>query len=324
MSQEGIDPRHLRSFRETVEAGSVRGAADRLDVEPSVVSRHLHRLQADLGVTLLERRGRGIAPTEAAAVLMEFCSASRDLETRLLERLAETGDLLHGRVHIAAGEGFMQDLMRWVLKEFCGLHPDLEVTLEQVGARDVVRLVAQDHAHVGIAYGVRPDPPADIVASRCQPVCAVMAPDHPLAGSRWPVSLRDVARFPTAQMTPGFGLQQIVSHAALADGVVFASRLVTNSMASLRDFAASGLGVAFMSARYVAREVDAGDLVALRTTNRVLNEARVNILTRTGRRHGRAAREVLEFVVAQSRAWETGLGPSPESWSSAEARGDDG
>ncbi|MBN4096001.1 LysR family transcriptional regulator [Methylobacterium sp. OT2] len=307
LPRDAISERHLRSFRETLRTGSIRGAADRLDVEPSVVTRHIQRLQEQFGVKLLERRGRGVMPTDAAALLAEFCDARSEQEERLLVRLAEagTGAALRGRVHIVTGEGFMTDLMRWVLGEFCGGHPELEVTLEQASAREVVRLVAQDQAHIGISYAVRPDPPADIVQSRRQPVCVIATPGHPLARSGRPVALREAARYPIAQMTPGFGLQQIVSHAAVAEDVALTTRLVTNSLASLRDFAALGLGIGFMSARSAGGEVAAGRLVALPTTSRILEGAQIHVLARAGRQYGRATREVLRFISAKSVAWDS-------------------
>src|SRR4051812_39085855 len=91
-----ISEQHLRSFRETLRAGSVRGAADRLDVEPSVVSRHLKCLQDRLDVRLFERRGRGIAPTAAAALVAEFCEARDEQEALLMTRLTDAGHALSG------------------------------------------------------------------------------------------------------------------------------------------------------------------------------------------------------------------------------------
>ncbi len=304
MPDVAINERHLRSFRETLRAGSIRGAADRLGVEPSVVSRHLQYLQDRLGVRLFERRGRGIAPTEAAAAVVEFCEARDKQEALLMTRLTDAGHALSGRVHIVTGEGFMNDLMRWVLGEFCALHPRLEVTLEQGGARDVVRLVAQDQAHIGVVYCVLPDPPAEVVESRRQPVRIITAPDHPLALLGRPVGLQEAAAYPIAQMSSGFGLQQVVSHAAVSENITFATRLTTNSLVSLRDFTALGLGISFMSAHSAAADIASGRLVALPTTSAILNRAQIHVLARAGRTRSGATREVLRFVSAKSHAWD--------------------
>src|SRR5690606_22280097 len=44
---------------------SVRAAGEELSVSPTVISRHLQNLQLDLGVDLVEPRGRGLALTPA-------------------------------------------------------------------------------------------------------------------------------------------------------------------------------------------------------------------------------------------------------------------
>lgn len=299
-----VSDRHLRSFWMTVTAGSVRAAADRLDVEPSVISRHIQRLQIQLGLRLLERRGRGVIPTEAARLLMEFCDARKVQEQELLVRLSDVGNTLRGRVHIVSGEGFMSDLMRWALCEFGAQHPELNITLEQAGARDLVEMVAQDKAHIGIAYCVEPAPPVEAIVSRRKPVCIIAAPGHPLTKTRQSVALSEASRYPIAQMAPGFGLQQAVSRAAIAANVVIADCLVTNSLNSLREFAILGLGVSFMSAQSAAIDVDAGRLVVLPTTSRILNGMRVHVLMRSGRMPTRAAKKVADFLAEKTLAWE--------------------
>lgn len=299
-----VSDRHLRSFWMTVSVGSVRGAADRLDVEPSVISRHIQRLQTQLGVRLLERRGRGVVPTEAAMLLMQFCEARKLQEQQLLMRLSDLGNTLRGRVHIIAGEGFLPDLTNWTSREFGRQHPQLEITLEQASVRNLVDMVAQDKAHIGIAYCVEPTPPVEAVVSWRKPVCIIAAPDHPLARGKQPISLREAVRYPIAQMAPGFGLYQAVSRAAQAAHVVIADSLITNSISSLREFAILGMGISFMSAQGAAADASAGRLVILQTTSRILNSTRVHVLVRSGRDQTRAVKTVANFLAEKSKIWE--------------------
>jgi DNA-binding transcriptional LysR family regulator len=51
-------------------AGSIRGAARALGINHATVSRHLHDLQARLGVRLFERDGQALVPTVAGADLI--------------------------------------------------------------------------------------------------------------------------------------------------------------------------------------------------------------------------------------------------------------
>ncbi|MBP0644432.1 LysR family transcriptional regulator, partial [Mycobacterium tuberculosis] len=91
-----ISERRLRYFYETVSRGSIRAAADRCEVEPSVVSRQIQQLEAELGCKLLERRGRNVVPTEAAELVLDHCRERWASEETLFTRLGELKGLQRG------------------------------------------------------------------------------------------------------------------------------------------------------------------------------------------------------------------------------------
>lgn len=75
----------LKAFVEVVEAGSLSGAADRLNIAKSAVSRHLKALESRLGVQLLVRTTRRQRLTAAGE---DFYERSLDV---LAERLGDEG-----------------------------------------------------------------------------------------------------------------------------------------------------------------------------------------------------------------------------------------
>src|ERR1041385_3645053 len=66
-----LDVRRLRMLRELSLHGTIRATASSLSFTPSAVSQQLSALERDLGVELLERRGRSVHLTPAARVLVE-------------------------------------------------------------------------------------------------------------------------------------------------------------------------------------------------------------------------------------------------------------
>lgn len=76
-------------FVAVVEAGSLTAAAERLGLAKTMVSKHLQRLEAELGATLLTRTTRKLSLTEAGEAFYEA--------SRLLIRDAETAVLAAGR-----------------------------------------------------------------------------------------------------------------------------------------------------------------------------------------------------------------------------------
>src|ERR1041385_6828421 len=66
-----LDVRRLRMLRELSLHGTIRATASSLSFTPSAVSQQLSALERDLGVELLERRGRSVQLTPAAHALVE-------------------------------------------------------------------------------------------------------------------------------------------------------------------------------------------------------------------------------------------------------------
>ena len=86
----------VRSFLAVLDAGSLMGAARRLNAQQPTLSRHVAELEAQLGTPLFERTGRGVTPTAAALAIAD---AARQMEAGALTlsrslstaRNAETG-----------------------------------------------------------------------------------------------------------------------------------------------------------------------------------------------------------------------------------------
>lgn len=64
-----FDIRRLALLVQVVESGSITAAADLMMYTPSAVSQQLRKLEQEVGQPLLNRRSRGVSPTEAGQVL---------------------------------------------------------------------------------------------------------------------------------------------------------------------------------------------------------------------------------------------------------------
>lgn len=89
-----MDSRQLGYFCAVVRLGSFTKAAAACHISQSAISQQVRALEADLGCTLLERRGRHFSPTQAGALLARKGETLLD-EFAQLE--AETYDIAHGK-----------------------------------------------------------------------------------------------------------------------------------------------------------------------------------------------------------------------------------
>jgi DNA-binding transcriptional LysR family regulator len=279
----GINERRLRYFYETVSLGSIRGAAEHFEVEPSVVTRQIQQLEIELGYKLLERRGRNVVPTEAAALVLDHCRERWASEETLHARLSELKGLQRGEIRVVAGEGFLEELSRTISFEFCSKFPKINVTLDQVSSHEVVRMVSQHEAHIGIAYCAPQDSSIRVLKARRLPVRLVTWPGHPLATRKVPLKLKDVLPYPVALMQEQFGLRKLLRAAEFADKIEFTPTLTTNSLATLKNHVRAHVGITFMSERAVCREVEAGEFMTVQIENPVLESAEIQLIVRADR-----------------------------------------
>ncbi|HQU14671.1 MAG: LysR family transcriptional regulator [Chromatiales bacterium 21-64-14] len=140
---------YMQTFLRVVEAGSITGAADRMGVVKSVVSRRLADLEAHLGVELFHRTTRRLTLTDTGRSFYERCGRIlADLEEAEQAVSREHG-ALRGRLRVAAPHSFGLRHLTPAITGFMTRHPgvvfeldfnDRQVDLLQEGFDMAVRI----------------------------------------------------------------------------------------------------------------------------------------------------------------------------------------
>lgn len=299
-----FDHERLRYLRQAVKFGSIRGAAEQLNVNPSTVSRQIALLETQVATTLLERFGRGVRATEAGQLLVEYARIQDSAREDTLAKLGDLKTLKRGHIELVTGEGFIGDLLGGPLQEFCQRFPNLTLSLEITGTDGIIQAVIEGEAQIGIVYF----PPADRrlqshVMIR-QPICAMVHPKHPLAKLGRLPKLSDLARYPVAELKGSFGTQKLMEVAAATERISFNPVVRTNSFLVLKSFVCANLGIAFMPAFAAAKEMRDGEMIALPIDHPVLRAAEAHIITRHGRRLTPATLGLLQHLIKRMKAFE--------------------
>src|SRR6516225_2045577 len=105
------------------ELGSIRRAAEALNLASSAVNRRILNLEQDLGVALFKRTQRGVVPTAAGQLLLRHVRDTLgDYERTLDEIRSETG-ILSGEVRIIGIGSFVDCILPSAIVEFADAHP---------------------------------------------------------------------------------------------------------------------------------------------------------------------------------------------------------
>ena len=298
-----IKEQRLAYLYEAVSLGTVRAAADKLNLAPSAVSRQIALLEEELACTLIERHRKGVTATEAGEILLSYYRQSLSSEETCLAKLQALEGLERGHIKLAVGEGFVSDLMSGPLPEFNKRYPALTLSINMGGSNEVIRQVEEDEAHMGLLFHPTSQPNIRSQAISCQPICAIVSPDHPITQLERPLSLTQLLDYPVALQEAQFGMRQLLAMAEFQEKIRFKPVLTTDSIAVLKQFVRSEMGFTFMPAFVVSREIEDKQLVAIPIDNQLLAQGEAHMITRLGRQLSAGPHQLLQHLSAWMKAF---------------------
>src|SRR6266403_2466431 len=172
----GSDVAELKAFAAIVERASFARAAEHLGLSASALSQTIRQLETRLGVRLLNRTTRSVAPTPAGARLYERITPMMlELDAAVAEAMTATGRTA-GTLRINALGMAVRKVIAPRLGRFYAAHPDvvLDIVIDD-GLTDIVA----GRFDAGIRVGERLE--KDMIAVRLTPdvkMFAVASPDY--------------------------------------------------------------------------------------------------------------------------------------------------
>ena len=126
-----LNVHRLRILDEVARRGSFSAAADALAYTQSAISQQIAALEAETGMTLLERRPRGVGLTAAGQTLMGHAEGILAGVEAAEDALASIAGLRGGRLRMASFPTAGATLMPLAIATFRERHPAIELTLTE-------------------------------------------------------------------------------------------------------------------------------------------------------------------------------------------------
>ncbi len=130
-----MDLAAIRTFCRAVETGNLTAAAKALHITKSVASRRIQMLEDDLGVRLLARTTKGVAPTDQGMMFYERGQRILDDLEDAAQAVKCTDDNLVGTLRITAPRSFADLFLGAPLMDFIAKHPDLKFEMNLTDER---------------------------------------------------------------------------------------------------------------------------------------------------------------------------------------------
>jgi LysR family transcriptional regulator, low CO2-responsive transcriptional regulator len=253
--------RQLKVFEAVARNLSFSRAAEELHLTQPAVSAQVRKLQEHAGLALFEQLGKKIHLTPAGVEMLHSSRAIIQQFKQVEEAMTQFKGVTGGRLNVAvisAGDYFFPKLLVEFAKRHCGVTLNFgvcnrEELLEQLAGN-----------RTDLAVMVRPPLDMDTVneAFAPHPYVIVAPPGHLLAGrkripvsrlSREPFVVREKGSDTWHSMQEGFG-----AHLARLD-----IAMEIKSTETIKQAVMAGMGVSFLSAHTISRELQTGSLAVL-------------------------------------------------------------
>jgi DNA-binding transcriptional LysR family regulator len=243
----------LRAFCECVRYKSFSAAARALSISHASVWQKVRALERDYGVSLLQRRGREMWPTDDGLLLLEMASSVVNSVDSLRAAFEQRRGKIPRSLIIVATPGAIVAELAQPVVAFRQRHDDIQIRLVlSASTAQMLDLLASGDADLGIW----PSDMAAVTASKriveLEPLCerpaALVVPEnHPLA-SRRRLALTDIVRYPIILPDAGGSWRTCVDDVLRAAGLLDRLRILLENnitLATLR-FVSFGLGPALL------------------------------------------------------------------------------
>ncbi len=250
-----FDLADLSLFRHVIEAGSITHGAERAHLALAAASTRIRNMEEALGVVLLRRGRQGVTPTQAGRTLLQHARAILRQAERLHEDLGAYGGGLAGQIRVLSNTNALTEFLPEALSSFLAAHPNVSVDLEERLSDEIVGLIAEGVADLGIVAGTVDAGALETYPFRRDRFVLVVARSNPL-GQRDKVGFEEVLDHDFVGLDRASALQRFLAGKAVRIGRPLRLRVQLRSFDAVCRLVECNVGIGIVpetTARRVAK-----------------------------------------------------------------------
>src|ERR1700730_12640166 len=240
----------LRILVEVAGHGSFSAAADAMSYTQSAVSQQIAALEAETGVTLIERLPRGVRLTPAGEVLLEYAGGIIARLHAAEAEMACCAGLRGGQLRVASFPTAGATLMPLAIAIFRAQHPEVELTLAEGEPEEIAPRLSAGEFDLALLFefdGTSESlgPELSRLALFEDPMFLALPADHPLA-RRKTLRLEDLRAAAWIQTSASSPCAQHVVRSCHAAGLEPIVSFESDDYQTVQGLVAAGVGVALI------------------------------------------------------------------------------
>ena len=300
--------RFLGYFMAVGRLGSIRKAADELNVSASAIDRQILNAEAEFGMPLFERLPTGLRLTAAGEALMASGGRWQKSLTELRAQIDDLRGLKRGHVDIAIIDAMTKGYIPRVIQSLQQRYPGIAVGVHVLGSDAIRTAITNGEVDFGICF--EPQSLRDLTVRAFADVTLgfVTLPGHPLTQHK---TARFSACHGAPMILPAKPLA-VYQRVAVLEGISqlpLDRKVTSNNIQMITSLVLQGVGIGILTSLDVASEVESGLLAFTPIDEPVLKPMTLALCTATSRTTSYAADIVLSEI--QNSFSRLGAGEAP-------------
>jgi len=235
-----------------VEAGSIPHGAARSNLALAAASTRIRKMEQAFGTELLVRGRQGVVPTQAGRTLLQYARSILAQTERLQEDLSPYARGLAGQVRVLSNTNALTEFLPETLSSFLMAYPDISVDLEERLSDEIVDLMAEGSADIGIVAGTVDHAGLQTFPFRSDRFVLVVARNHPLA-SRSRIGFAEVLDYDLVGLDRASAIQRFLADKANRIGRPLRLRVQLRSFDAICRLVECNVGVGIVPKTTVQR-----------------------------------------------------------------------
>jgi DNA-binding transcriptional LysR family regulator len=236
-----VDLTDLKLFRDVAEAGSITAGAARSRLALAAASTRIRGLETDVGAALLTRGRSGVTLTAAGRALLAHARTLLADAERLADDMQPYRSGMAGEVRLLSNTNAMEFLPD-AMAAFLAANPGVSVDIEERLSDEIVGLVAEGAADMGVAAGTVDFGALQTFPFRTDRFVLVTAAGHPLAAAPR-IAFADALAFDFVGLDRASALHRFLTEKAARAGRAIRLRVQVRSFDAVCRLAEAGVGL---------------------------------------------------------------------------------
>lgn len=206
---------HLKDFKfieAVIRAGSIRKAAEDMNITASALNRRINRFEEDFGYEIFERLPRGVRLNPAGELMLQHIRAQQSDFARLQGQVADLSGVRRGHVSIACSQALLPYFLPEQIARYRADHSGVTFSVNVRDRLEAERELSTFSSDIALVFEPRHLVDFEVILSVKQPIYVLMREDNPMAQQK-ELRLRECLAHPHVAPDAQYGVRVLLEQA---------------------------------------------------------------------------------------------------------------